>query len=105
MPEFVFLRAQIEFGMMAGAWPAGNSLNHANARALQLLYFVWIVRKQSQFANAESFERFRGKFVISRIRGESELPIRLHCVESRVLQLVRFQFINQADATAFLRQV
>ena len=94
MAQLVFLRTQIELGMMAGARPAGNSLNHLNARALQLLYFVRIVRKQSQFANAQSFQGLGGKFVIPRIRGEAKLPIRLHCVESRVLQLVRFQFIN-----------
>ena len=105
MSKLVFFRAQVKLGMPAGARPAGNSLNYSYARALQLLYLVRIIRKQPQFANSESLQRLGRKFVIARIRREAKLPIGLHCVEPRVLQLVRLQFIDQPDAAPLLRQI
>ena len=41
----------------------------------------------------------------SRVRFKSELPVGLNGIEPLVLQLVGLQFINQADAAAFLREV
>ena len=105
MPHLVFFSTQIKFGVMTRLRPAGNSLDHTKPGALQLLHFVRIIRKQSQFVNAERFERLRGKFIVARIRGEAEFAVRLHRIQPRVLQLVRLQLVNQPDAAALLRQI
>jgi len=90
---------------MAGAWTAGNPLHHPYAAALELLDLVRIVGEQPDRFDSERLQRRRRKIVVAGIRRESESPIRLDRIESFILQLVCFQFIDQTDAAAFLRQI
>src|SRR5271156_3741986 len=91
--------------MMVGAGTAGNSLNHADSGALELLDFVGIIGEQPHLADTQSLQRLRGKIVVARIGSEPELAIRFHRVEPIVLQLVGSQLVDQPDTTALLRQV
>ena len=90
---------------MAGARPAGNSFDDANAALLELGHLVRIIGKQPHRLNAERLQRFGGEFIIARVVGEAEFAVRLHRVEPGVLQLIRLQFIDQPDSAAFLRQI
>jgi len=103
--ELVFFRAQVSARVLAGARPAGDSLYDADAGTLELLDFIGIVREQAHRTQAERFERFGCKFVIACVIGKTKFAIGFHGVETGVLQFVGFQFINQADAASFLRQV
>src|SRR5580658_4029447 len=105
MAELVFFRAQVGSGMFAGARTAGNALDDSNTRAFKLRDLVWIIGEQAHGANAEGLQRFGGKFVVARVIGKSEPAIGFDSVQAAVLQFVSFQFIDQADAAAFLRQV
>ena len=89
-----------------GSSAAGTGCaDDANAGSLELLDLVGIVRKQPHGAEAERFQCFRRKFVVARIGRESEPAIRFHGVETVVLQFVSFDFVDQADAAAFLREI
>ena len=103
--ELVFFRSQVGAGMLAGARPAGNALDDANAGSLELRHFVGIIREQADIAQAERLQSFGGKFVVARVIRKSQPAIRFHGVEPGVLQFVGFQLIDQANAAPFLRQI
>src|ERR1700730_2200218 len=90
---------------MAGRRTAWNALDNADACLLELPDLVRIVRKQPHSADPERFQGLRGKGVVSRIGRESEPAICFHRVETVVLQFIGLQFIDQANAAAFLREI
>ena len=90
---------------MAGRRTAWNALDNADACLLKLPDLVRIVRKQPHSADPERFQGLRGKGVVSRIGRESEPAICFHRVETLVLQFIGLQFIDQANAAAFLREI
>ena len=91
--------------MAAGARTAGDSLDDANAGALQLLNFIGIIGKQPDRSNAKRFERFGSEFIVASIVGKTEMTIGLDSIQTGILKFVRFQFINEPNSAAFLRQV
>src|ERR1700693_2836928 len=105
MSEFVFLGAQVGGRMAAGARTAGDSLDDANAGALQLFNFIGIIGKQPDRSNAKRFERFGSEFIVASIVGKTEMTIGLDSIQTGILKFVRFQFINEPNSAAFLRQV
>jgi hypothetical protein len=105
VPHLVFLSAQIKFRVMTRPWPAGNAFHHAKPSAFKLLNFIWIIRQQSQLANAQRLQRLRRKFVIPRIRRKSKFAVRLHSIKPVILQLVCLQFIDQPNPAPLLWQI
>ena len=105
MPELVFFRSQVGAGMLAGSWAAGNPLGNVNARSLELSHFVGIVREQADIAQAERLQGFGSKGVVARVIRKSQTTIRFNGIESRILQLVGLELIDEANSAPFLRQV
>jgi hypothetical protein len=91
--------------MAAGARPARDAFDYADSGLFELLDFVGIVREKADSADAQGFERLRGKGVVPRIGCKSELAIRFHGIQTIVLQLVSLDFIEQPDSAAFLGEV
>ena len=102
MAELFFLGAQVLFGMRAWRDFAGNALDHLNSSAFESLDLVGIIREQPHACHAESLENSTWKREVAMVRLESQALIRLHGVETLVLQFVSLQLGHQADTASFL---
>ena len=64
-----------------------------------------IIGQQPYFGNSQLLEDFRRRLIDSFIRVEAQLFVGIHRVQPIVLQFVGPQFVDQADAPAFLGKV
>jgi hypothetical protein len=91
--------------MLARGRAAGDALDDAYARLFELAHFIGIIGEETYSSQAERFQRFRSKFIFAVVGREAELPIGFDGIESLVLELIGFNFVDQADAAALLRQI
>src|SRR5262245_55648085 len=106
MAEFVLLCQKITLGSVGGWDFNGDSFDHCDSCLLDSLHFSGVVRHEPQTADTEIAEHFETKFVISVICFKTQMLVRLNRVHSLVLlKLVGAEFVDQADAAAFLQLI
>src|ERR1700746_2199436 len=105
MAKLIFLCSKVSAGMLARSRPAGNPLHDANARSLELRYFIRVVGQEADIAQAKRLQSFGREFVVACIICKSEAAICFHGIKTPLLQLVGFQLIDQSDSPALLWQV
>src|SRR5947209_3997114 len=80
-----------------------DALDDLQPEALDGYVFRRIVRHQANLADAEVSKDLRAGAVVADVGSEAEPRVRLDGVVSLILQLVSLQFVDQADAAAFLQ--
>ena len=80
-------------------------LDHGQPVAVEPADLLRVVREDADRRQAEVGEDLVADPVLARVRREAELEVRLDGVEAVLLQLVRAQLVQQADAAALLRHV
>lgn len=105
MAHLVLFRPEVGAGVVAGAGTAGDAFDYADAGFFELLDLVGIIREEADGADAQRFQCFGGEIVVARVGGKAQFAIGFDGVETLVLQLVGFYFVEQADAAAFLWKV
>ena len=103
MSQLFFLGSQISFSRSYGFSDARHAFRYENARALDCLHFLGIIRKQAHGTNAEMPQNGARQIVTAQIGIESKLLIGFHRIRSAILQLIGAEFVQQADSTAFLQ--
>src|SRR3989344_2535365 len=88
-------------------WPhfEGNTLRDRNAAFRHLPLFFRIIREKAHFTETQIFQNVRRRFVCARICGKSECFVRLHRIESFVLQGVRAYLVRKSDAAPLLTRI
>src|SRR2546427_8301345 len=80
-------------------------LSHLDSVELQILQFVRIVRQKLDRSYVKRHQHVGGNVIVSLVRPEAQLLVRLDSVETCILQLVGFDFVDEADSPAFLSQI
>ena len=75
------------------------------ASGLKAFNLFRIVREQPNVGYAKQFQHAGGDRKIARINGKAQSGICIDGVKSLILKRLGAQFVDQADATAFLTQV
>lgn len=82
-----------------------NSPNDLNARSAQGGHFIGVIGHEFHLPDTQVFEHRDGRFVLAGIGVETEVGIGVNRVETLILQVVRFEFIDQANTAPFLPEV
>jgi len=82
-----------------------HPLDHIDAVAFQRIDFIRIVGHQTDAADPQEFEHSGCRQINTLVGVKAELLIRVDCVETAILQFVCAQFVDQADASTFLREI
>src|SRR4051794_34288583 len=105
VPELVTLGAEVAGVLDVLRLHDGDALVHAQAVALEADHLARIVRDRPDRGQAEVEQDLRADAVVAQVGGETELFVRLDRVGAGVLQLVRLELVEQADASTFLIEV
>ncbi len=90
-----------------GVWNRVNwdLLDDFDVIGLKSDHFAWIVRKETDFVNAEVSEDLGTEPVVTQIHRETEFFICFDGIEALFLEFVSADFWAQPDAPAFLTHV
>jgi hypothetical protein len=105
MSHFAFLGLEVAARTFRDARLAGDAFDDPNSRTFELADFFRIVGKQTDFCRAEFFQNLRGEIVLARIGGKTQSFVSFDGVHSAVLEFVSAEFVQQADAAAFLGKI
>lgn len=105
VPHLVFFGAQVRLRGIAGCDNAGHSLDDLNARPLDRLDFLWIIREQPYFRQIEKSQNLAGQRVAPKVHLKAELLIGFDCIGAAILQLISSQLIEETDSPPFLMLV
>src|SRR5437879_3170220 len=72
---------------------------------LQILQLVRVVGQKLDRFHMERHKHVSGDIVVSFVGLEAQLLVRFNSVETRILQLVGFDLVDEADSPAFLPQI
>src|SRR5262249_33171180 len=72
---------------------------------LQAFDLVRVVGEQPDFTDPEVSQNLRANSIVAQVIFETQLQIRLHRVQPRVLQRVSANFVTEPDAATFLMQI
>ena len=81
---------------------AGDALGHDDSGAFEGGDFLRIVGQQADAVQVEVTQDVAGHLVVPQVSFKAEFDVGLHGVEAVVLQFVGAEFVEQADAAAFL---
>lgn len=82
-----------------------NAACDGDAVLLDLAHFVWVVGDELDALDVEAFEDVCGDGVVSFVVAEAEGEVCFDGIEALVLEGVGFDFVDEADAAAFLAEV
>src|SRR3989441_6326183 len=105
MAQLLPFRLKVEFVELIRWHDYRYPLGHFDSVKLKILQFVRIVRQKFDRSYVKRHQHVGGDVVVSLVGLESQLLVRLNGVETRVLQLVGFDLVDEADPTAFLPQI
>jgi len=105
MTEFGLLGSEVFFGAVGWGDLDRHSFDHLDSSRLESFEFLRIVRHEPHTGDAEVPEHGGAQRVIPVIGFKSELMIRLDGVVTRILKLIRKEFVHQADAAPFLELI
>src|SRR5262249_17993350 len=102
MPEFFHLRFQIPFIRRIRLYDKRDAVYDFQSVRFETHAFAWVIRDETHAAYAEVRQDLSADAVVARVGLESEMDVRLHGIESLILQGVCANFIDQANAAALL---
>src|SRR5437773_5151608 len=105
MTELLPFRLQIELVELVWWHYDRYSLGNFDSVKLKILQLVRIVRQKLDRSHMERHQHVGGDIVVSLVRLEAQLLVRLNSVETCILQLVGLDLVDEADPTAFLPQI
>jgi len=105
MPKPLLLRAQVSYVRGRDRDFEGDSLGHTDPVRLQFLNFRRVVRHEPHGRHTKDAQHARRAFVVPKISGESEDPVRVDRVEAMVLEVVCRDLVCDADPSSFLGHV
>ena len=82
-----------------------NRLRYRQSAFVKRFHFIRIVGYQPNGADAKRFENLQCRRIIPFVAGKTEFEIGFNGIKSRILQAVRFQFIDQPDSAPFLSKI
>src|SRR6266850_3138828 len=105
MSELGFLCLEILLRLFRGSNLQRDALDDLQSETFDGYVLRWIVRHQADLTDTEVAKDLRAGAVVADVGSETELGVRLDGVVSLILQLVRLQLVDQADAAAFLQEI
>ena len=83
----------------------GDAFYDFDAEAFEAVDFFRVVREQADFFSAHVLENLGTDPVFAKVRSETEFFVGFDCIVALFLEDIGFEFIDEADATAFLAHV
>ena len=105
MPHAFLLRLDIELVVLVRFDLDRHVLHDLQAEALQTDTLHRVVGHQTHLRDTQFTEDLRTHTIITLVRLESEVDIRIHRVIALLLKLIGTYFVHQTDATALLVHV
>src|SRR5712664_146627 len=105
MTQFLPLRLEIELVELIWWHHNRYPLSDLDSVKLQILQFVRIVRQKFDRSYMKRHQHVGCNIVVSLVRPEAQLLVRLNSVETCILQLVGFDLVDEADSPTFLPQI
>lgn len=105
MAHFILFRFQVEFVEFLGFHFDGDAFYDFDAEAFEAVDFFRVVREQADFFSAHVLENLGTDPVFAKVRSETEFFVGFDCIVALFLEDIGFEFIDEADATAFLAHV
>src|SRR5437867_6263121 len=105
MAQLLPFRLQIELVELVGWHHNRYSLSHLDSVKLQILQLIRIVRQKLDRFHVKRHQHVCCNVVVSFVRLEAHLLVRLNGVETCILQLVGFDLVDETDSPAFLPQI
>src|SRR6059036_3562615 len=100
MPHLVTLRLQVSLVDSISVHFERDSLYNLQPITVQANHFLGIVGKEFHLPHSQVSKYLGPNAVITKVGPEAELLVCLNCVEAFILQLVRFQFVEQSNTSA-----
>src|SRR3954454_24011686 len=100
--ELLLLGAQVRDVLVVRLRAQRHPLDDLEAVALDTAVLRRVVRQQPHGRDTEVDEDLGTDAVLTRVDGEAELEVRLDGVATLLLELVRAQFVAEADAASFV---
>src|SRR5437899_809267 len=97
MSELLFFRLEVLLRRFGRRDFEGDALDDLQAEAFDRDVLRGVVRHQPDLADTEVAQDLRSGAVVADVGSEAELRVCLDRVVSLLLQLVGFQFVDQAD--------
>src|SRR5207249_6117538 len=105
MAQLLPFRFKVEFVELVGWHDNRYSLSHLDSVKLQILQLIRIVRQKLDRFHVKRHQHVCCNVVVSFVRPEAQLFVRLNSVETRILQLVGLDLVDETDSPAFLPQI
>src|SRR5712692_11911709 len=105
MTELLPFRLQIELVELIRWHHDRDALSHLDSVKLQILQLVRIVRQKFDRSYMKRHQHVGCNVVVSLVRPEAQLLVRLNSVETCILQLVGFDLVDETDSPTFLPQI
>src|SRR2546427_10900588 len=105
MAQLLSFRLQIELVELIWWHYNRYPLGHFDSVKLQILQLVRIVRQKLDRFHVKRHQHVGCDVVVSFVRPEAQLLVRLNSVETCILQLVGFDLVDETDSPAFLPQI
>jgi hypothetical protein len=103
--ELLSLHLQVSGVVRVQVGDERYAAHHLQAVAFQPRDLAGVVRDDLHLAHAEVVKDLRADPVVALVDRETKLQIRLDRIGAAILQLVRAQFVGEADAATFLVQI
>src|SRR5439155_3576369 len=105
MAQLLPLRLQIELVELVRWHHNRYSLSHLDPVKLQILQLIRIIRQELDRFHVKRHQHVCCDVVVSFVRPEAQLLVRLNSVETCILQLVGLDLVDETDSPAFLPQI
>src|SRR5712692_4009026 len=105
MTELLPFRLQIELVELIRWHHDRYPLSHLDSVKLQILQLVRIVRQKLDRSYMKRHQHMGRNVVVSLVRPEAQLLVRLNSVETCILQLVGSDLVDETDSPTFLPQI
>src|SRR2546427_3054670 len=102
MAQLLSFRLQIELVELIWWHYNGYPFGHLDSMKLQILQLVRIVRQKLDRFHMERHQHVGGDIVVTLIRLEAQLFVRLNGVEPCILELVSSDLVDETDSATFL---
>ena len=105
MPELFLLGPQIPFRELRRRHFERQRLRHGEAITFEADELPRVVRQQPHRADADVAQDLGADAVVPLVRLEAEVLVRLHRIESLILQCIGADLVRETDAPSLLIQV
>src|SRR6266498_4039509 len=99
------LRLQVKKIVFVRLHDMRNTSIHMDAILCKLVNLLWVVGHQLDGLNLKRHQHMCRNGVIAFIIAKTKRKVRLHRIETLILQAVGANFVNETDASPFLTQI